>query len=291
MTIDSYHVILFITWTAPQTNSSPPLFLFASHAQDQKDPSKLPTRANIINGFKWLRNGAKSGDSLILHYSGHGGSVKDTDGDEEDGYDETLVPLDYASAGQIVDDEVHDVLVRGLPSGVRLFAITDCCHSATVLDLPYAYNVNGDLEIVENDRNEGIAKIVASGVRFALDRNKKAAMTSITQGFKMLVSGGGDGDSSQAKAAREKTIKTRSTDADVICMSGCKDGQTSADATISGQATGAMSYALIQCLKKNKNMDYCTLLREMRKTLEGKYTQVPMLSSGRKVVLSEPFAI
>lgn len=228
---------------------------------------------------------------MILHYSGHGGSVKDKDGDEEDGMDETLVPLDHAKAGQIIDDEVHDVLVRGLPKGVRLTAILDCCHSATVLDLPYTYNVNGDLEIVENDRNEGISKIVAAGARFAFDGNKKKAMSSVTQGFKLMMSGGGGGESSQAKSARAKTVKTRSTEADVICFSGCRDSQTSADATIAGKATGAMSFALISCLKKQKNIDYTSLLREMRMTLEGKYTQVPMLSAGRKVVLEEPFAI
>jgi metacaspase-1 len=79
------------------------------------DPEHMPTRANILKGFRWLRQGVKPGDSLILHYSGHGGSIKDTDGDEEDGMDETLCPVDYATAGVIVDDEVHDVLVRGLP--------------------------------------------------------------------------------------------------------------------------------------------------------------------------------
>jgi hypothetical protein len=79
------------------------------------DPDGMPTRANILKGFRWLREGASSGDSLILHYSGHGGSVKDKDGDEEDGMDETLCPVDYASSGVIVDDEVHAVLVKGLP--------------------------------------------------------------------------------------------------------------------------------------------------------------------------------
>ena len=42
----------------------------------------LPTKANILKGFKWLRANAQPGDSLILHYSGHGGSQKDLDGDE-----------------------------------------------------------------------------------------------------------------------------------------------------------------------------------------------------------------
>lgn len=251
------------------------------------DPSKLPTRANLLAGFRWLREGAKSGDSLIMHYSGHGGNVKDEDGDEEDGYDETLIPLDYQQAGQIVDDEVHDVLVRGLPKGVRLTAIMDCCHSESILDLPYSYNVNGDLEIVENNKNEGISKIISTGVRFAFDGNKSRAQASLQEGFKLLMAGGNGGDS----AAREKTNRTRSTDADVISFSGCRDSQTSADAHIGGEATGAMSYALIKALKSDANIDYTGLLKSMRKTLEGKYTQVPMLSAGRKLDLESPFNI
>ena len=251
------------------------------------NPSKMPTRKNILAAFRWLRNGAKSGDSLIFHYSGHGGSVKDTDGDEEDGMDETLIPVDYKQAGHIVDDEVHDVLVRGLPKGVRLTSIMDCCHSESILDLPYIYTVNGDLQIIETSKNEGIATLVGAGTRFLLDGNKTKAIASIKEGMKHLMSSTSGGNS----AAREKTIKTRSTEADVIQFSGCRDSQTSADAQIGGEATGAMSYALITSLKKNKNQNYTHLLKEMRQLLNGKYTQIPCMSAGRKLVLDDSFAI
>ena len=78
-------------------------------------------------------------------------------------------------------------------------------------------------------------------------------------GMKLLMSGKGKEGNS---AAREKTIKTRSTEADVIQFSGCKDSQTSADAHIGGEATGAMSYALITSLEKNKNQNYTHLLKD-----------------------------
>jgi len=103
---------------------------------DATEADKKPTRANIIAGFKWLRADVKPGDAMILHYSGHGGSVKDTDGDEEDGMDETLCPVDYATAGPIVDDEVHAVLVRGLPKvrmvhkGLQNSIVPSCSHRA-----------------------------------------------------------------------------------------------------------------------------------------------------------------
>ena len=69
--------------------------------------------------------------------------MRDDDiGEEEDGYDETLVPVDYASAGQIRDDDLYSNLVCAMPSGSTLVSLMDCCHSATVLDLPYKYRAN-----------------------------------------------------------------------------------------------------------------------------------------------------
>lgn len=66
--------------------------------------------------------------SLFFHFSGHGGSVRDLNGDEADGMDETILPIDHDRAGQIIDDEIHDVMVRPLQKGVRLTAIFDSCH-------------------------------------------------------------------------------------------------------------------------------------------------------------------
>jgi hypothetical protein len=54
---------------------------------------------------------------------------------------ETLVPTDHTTAGQIVDDELNRRLVRPLPTGVRLHAILDACHSGTGLDLPFVTHV------------------------------------------------------------------------------------------------------------------------------------------------------
>ena len=34
-----------------------------------------PSRENILAAFQWLVDGAKAGDSLFMHYSGHGGRL------------------------------------------------------------------------------------------------------------------------------------------------------------------------------------------------------------------------
>lgn len=51
-----------------------------------------------------------------------------------------------------------------------------------------------------------------------------------------------------------------------------------ADASIAGQATGAMSFAFISALKKNPQQSYVQLLNSIRDELSNRYTQKPQLS-------------
>ncbi|CBZ51357.1 hypothetical protein NCLIV_044210 [Neospora caninum Liverpool] len=106
------------------------------------NPNSLyrPTRNNILKAMRWLTIDNRPGDSLFFHYSGHGGRQIDRSGIEEDGYDETILPVDFDTAGQILDDELHAFLVQPLQSGCRLTAVMDCCHSGTGLDLPFTWN-------------------------------------------------------------------------------------------------------------------------------------------------------
>lgn len=80
------------------------------------------------------------GDSLVFYFSGHGLRQPDFKGDEEDGYDETLCPVDFRKEGMILDNDINSFIVKPLPAGVTLHAIIDACHSGTVLDLQYIYN-------------------------------------------------------------------------------------------------------------------------------------------------------
>ncbi|KAG2134187.1 caspase domain-containing protein, partial [Suillus bovinus] len=113
---------------------------------DTDNPRQMPTRRNILDAMRWLVNDAHPHDALFFHYSGHGGQVPDKDGDEVDGLDEVIYPVDYKKAGMIVDDEMHRIMVKSLPMGCRLTAIFDSCHSGTALDLPFVYHSNGRLK-------------------------------------------------------------------------------------------------------------------------------------------------
>lgn len=106
----------------------------------------VPTRDNILSAFRSLVAQSSYDDVCFVHYSGHGGKVRDDNGDEADGYDETLIPVDYQSNGQIRDDDIFNCLVGPMAKGVTLTCLMDCCHSGTVLDLPYTFRADGESE-------------------------------------------------------------------------------------------------------------------------------------------------
>lgn len=99
------------------------------HILMDKDGYTQPTKANIVAAYRKLVNEAQAGDAIFCHYSGHGGKVRDDDGDEKDGYDETLIPVDYQKAGQLRDDDIFSTLIGPMPKGVVMTCVMDCCHS------------------------------------------------------------------------------------------------------------------------------------------------------------------
>lgn len=163
-------------------------------------------------------------------------------------------------------------MVKPLAPGVRLTAIFDSCHSGSALDLPYLYSTQGVLKEpnLAKEAGQGLLGIVSSYARGDI-----SGMASTAMGLFKKVTKGND--------AYEENKRTKTSPGDVIMWSGSKDDQTSADASISGQATGAMSWAFIGALRKNPQQSYVQLLNSIREELEGKYSQKPQLSASHPI--------
>ncbi|QWU17698.1 Caspase domain-containing protein [Paenibacillus sophorae] len=86
------------------------------------------TIQNVTNEIKKAAEKLKSGDVFFLSYSGHGGSVADTNNDELDKKDETWCLYD----GQFLDDELYDLWFQ-FKENVKIIVLSDSCHSGTVL--------------------------------------------------------------------------------------------------------------------------------------------------------------
>lgn len=99
-----------------------------------------PTRDNIITTLIDLALELNTNDTneVWIHYSGHGAYVPDLNGDELDGQDEVLVPIDYHQNGMITDDMIKYILKK-INRKLNVMIVFDCCHAGTLADLPYSY--------------------------------------------------------------------------------------------------------------------------------------------------------
>ena len=85
----------------------------------------------------------KKGDIVYLHFSTHGQPVEDLNGDEEDGWDEAIVPIDaykmykkgtYEGKKHLLDDQLNGYVKRlreKIGNTGFLYVIIDACHAGT----------------------------------------------------------------------------------------------------------------------------------------------------------------
>ena len=98
---------------------------------------------NITNALMELAKESKKGDFVYIHFSMHGQPFEDLNGDEEDGWEEALIPVDaemlyaegvYEGKNHLLDDELevyfNDIRSK-LGSEGQLIVILDACHSGT----------------------------------------------------------------------------------------------------------------------------------------------------------------
>lgn len=283
-----------------------------------------PTREGILTEMRRLVSGTAPGDSLFLHFSGHGKQIPDVSGDEEDGMDEAILPSDYQRSGHIVDDEMYHMLVRPLPRGVRLTAIIDACSSGTALDLPYVHGgapPHGGAPVAGS--RGGLSSLLSGagggGGNAAL---ASMAMAALGGGKKPMMGGGSGGGgaggagslgallsavvmgasghplNNKQKARLVEKRQPNPNAGEVIAFSACEDHATAADThgAVGGHATGACTYSFIQAIEHGgrdwRAYTFDSLLVEMRRKMRAKgLKQVPQLTSSFPMSTSSRFIL
>jgi hypothetical protein len=150
-----------------------------------------------------------AGDFFFLTYSGHGGQVVDLTGDERDSFDETWCLYDT----ELVDDSLFGALCT-FRRGVRVFVMSDSCHSETVIRGPRSRP-----RVVERPGHKAkLAPLEATSAEFAKNRDVYAA---------------------QSTWWKPQPLVPKDADANVVLISGCQDQQTSMDGPVNGAFTTA----------------------------------------------------
>lgn len=175
----------------------------------------VTTKRDIITMFEKFVN--SDNDILFFQYAGHGLQTHDWNGDEEDGLDEAI----YCPDGSKITDDEFNSIVKNIKKHQTLIFVMDCCHSGSIVDLPY---------LVVNDH--------------------------------------------VLKTSRQ-TIQ-----GNIICISGCKDNQVSADVTKNSVSYGAMSNCLQIVLKRiKKDAKWIDLIDELQKEIRShRYSQIPQMT-------------
>ncbi len=222
------------------------------------------TASRVIGEIGQAAGQLAAGDSLLLTYSGHGGQFDDVNGDEADALDETWVLWDR----QLQDDELYALWSR-FAAGVRIFVLSDSCHSGTMLRMVAAYrDLSEQLQRSKGMPNEGdLATLEALGraIQIPVTVSKGAAIAVLSAPVVASENGAAPPSTSAALApiavframppdVRALVNAARGAElaaaqyvagpasraqigASVLLISGCQDNQLSLDGTTNGLFT------------------------------------------------------
>ncbi|KAK2604081.1 hypothetical protein N8I77_007040 [Diaporthe amygdali] len=257
-----------------------------------------PSGENILAAFKWLTSYNQDGDIVWLSYSGHGGQVKDTDDNRPTGFDDTICPVDFTEHGQMSSEILHRKIVSPMNPRARLTILFDCCHSGSACELPFVFrpDAEGNVNLLDHIK-KGMGLVHAAGqlMRGGFSRDKiadaKMLLGGATDFFNGLHHARNGGADDEGLAPEQFDEDWEEEGKDVWMFSGCRDDQTSADATISGAATGAMSWAFIGTMREDPDLTYRQILQATRAKLVDNYEQIPQLSCGGHYDLDEPLRV
>ncbi len=194
---------------------------------------------------------ARSGDLVVVQYSGHGSFIPDENGDEPDGTDECLCPYDINAKGPITDDEIFD-LYSARANGVKIFMISDSCHSGTVAKF---------------------APIATPPTT----RAKNAPQRKV----RFLPPGAFLSQREVAKLGVRRALRPSSPPGRYagLLMAGCQDTEYSYDAYFQGRPNGAFTFVALRALSKlPAKATYMDWFKAIRRLLPSQqYPQSPNL--------------
>lgn len=237
------------------------------------------TTKEIEAGLSWLAEGAEEGDVRLFHYSGHGSRLADSPGgDEKDGWDECLVPVDTED-GSYLRDDVLAKFYKAFHPKAHLVLVMDSCHSGTVQkddlrDVAYRFV----------DPPKGEKAKARAAARLALERRDafvQQAAADFVQGHpkptreevEALVA-------SAIRKYEKKTFGVRTLRGNSVLLAGCRPDQTSADARFGNVYQGALTYYLLEALAEAPTVTYGGLVEVLGDKLEAAgFSQEPQLES------------
>ena len=209
------------------------------------------TKRGIVKNLNTLIEETQAGDTILIHFSGHGQQMLTSDSSEEDRLDEAFIPYDalktkthvYTGQNHLTDNElstyVNEIRKKAGVNGMVIVSI-DACHS-------------GNMDRNTNETTE--KKNVVRGT----DETFGVANAEVN-------------DSLLAYSRDDTTRIEKNNIADVLYLSACGQHELNREITVDGLKYGSLSYCISRAYRKNGINDISTFIHDVMATMK---TEMP----------------
>ncbi len=228
------------------------------------------TKAGILNALDQLAANAKKNDIVVIHFSCHGQQIRDqktvAEGkDEDDGYDEALIPYDalakynptgYHGENHLRDDDLYpkvNAIRQKLGVGGSLLIMLDACHSGT------------------GTRSESFAVTRGEPIPFPDPENPLDSVVNLSAAEKK-------------QGFFETNIDSFS---NMIVISASSPNQENKQVIINGEELGSLSYSFYKALNEmSAGSTYGLLFAKIRASIQAYIPdQIPMMEGNPQQVI------
>lgn len=210
-----------------------------------KVTNKQATAKRIRKELTSLVRSCRVGDVVYIHFSGHGQPFEDKSGDENDGWDESIIPYDahkayskgmYEGSNHILDDELYgffDQIRKKVGPKGFLCVVIDACHAGNTY------------KGVEEDE-----EIFVRGTKDAFSPNGKKYRPRVNTNGHFV-------------------IKSSGTQGDILILEACRSYQSNYEIKQDGQYYGPLSYYVNKTLRSNRLTNSLNWVQEVKRLMDG----------------------
>jgi hypothetical protein len=235
------------------------------------------TRDGILAALKALVEATADGDVALVYYSGHGSQVPDTNGDEVDHWDETIVPSNSSRSASgavldITDDELQSYILALADRTPHATFIFDSCHSGSIdRDLLRPATVEG---VIAEDRPAPRATLPAT--------EDLSVQPQFFPGF-------------EHETGHLRSDAGFIRRGDYLLIAGCRDDEVSLEMEFGGKPHGLLTNFLVDELRSGVGATVEAIFGTVCKAVEAKAKeeekrQRPVLEGPASARESQPFA-
>ena len=210
-----------------------------------KVTNKQATAKRIRKELTSLVRSCRAGDVVYIHFSGHGQPFEDKSGDENDGWDESIIPYDahkayskgrYEGSNHILDDELYgffDQIRKKVGAKGFLCVVIDACHAGNTY------------KGVEEDE-----EIFVRGTKDAFSPNGKKYRPRVNTNGHFV-------------------IKSSGTQCDILILEACRSYQSNYEIKQDGQYYGPLSYYVNKTLRSSRLTNSLSWVQEVKRLMDG----------------------